>query len=94
MDKIISQAIEIFGEDIQLTVAVEELSELTKEICKYKRGNNNKSEILEEMADCYIVLAELQKIFKIDSNDLNNMIKYKIERLRRRMANQYDREAD
>ena len=74
MDKILKQAIEHYGTDIQLTVAIEELSELTKEICKSRRGSNNKSELLEEIADCYIILEELQIIYNIDSTALMQMV--------------------
>lgn len=40
-EEIFKQAINTYGVDMQLNVAVEEFSELTKEICKYKRGAKN-----------------------------------------------------
>ena len=61
----IEKAIATYGVDMQLTVAVEECSELIKEICKLKRGNNNIDGITEEMADCYIMLEQLGVIFGI-----------------------------
>lgn len=85
MDKILREAIEHYGTDVQLTVAIEELSELTKEICKSRRGSKNISELIEEIADCYIILEELQIIYDINSTALMSMIDYKKERLRRRM---------
>lgn len=81
----IRKAIETYGKDMQLTVAVEELSELIKEICKHKRGLNNILAITEEMADCYIILAELQHIFGIDSKRLNTMVEFKLDRLEKRL---------
>jgi NTP pyrophosphatase (non-canonical NTP hydrolase) len=75
------KAIEKFGKDNQLTVAVEEFSELTKEICKHKRGADNLDNIIEEMADCYIMLSQLQIIFGIDYEDLMNAIDQKEKRL-------------
>ena len=47
----IERAIEAYGKDMQLNVAIEELSELIKEICKYKRGSNNRKNIIEEMTE-------------------------------------------
>ena len=71
--------------DMQLTVAVEEFSELTKEICKCKRGADNIESIAEEMADCYIMLKQMEIIFDIDHEDLNEMVKNKIGRLEKRL---------
>ena len=85
MDKILHKAIEHYGTDVQLTVAIEELSELIKEICKNRRGNSNISELTEEVADCYIILEELLYIYDINTKALMTMIDYKKERLRRRM---------
>ncbi len=85
MDTVIKKAIATYGKDLQLTVAVEELSELIKEICKHKRGLNNILAITEEMADCYIILAELQHIFNIDSKRLNTMIEFKLDRLEKHL---------
>lgn len=81
INPIIKKAVETYGKDLQLTVAAEELSELIKEICKHKRGLNNILAITEEMADCYIILAELQLIFGIDSKKLNTMVEFKLDRL-------------
>ena len=66
----LEKAIETYGKDMQLTVAVEELSELIKEICKNKRGADNREAIIEEMADCYIMLKQLEIIFDIDYRDI------------------------
>ena len=70
---------------MQLTVAVEELSELIKEICKCKRGSNNLENIIEEMADCYIMLKQLEIIFDIDYNDIVMIRNNKIDRLAKRL---------
>lgn len=81
----IRKAIEIYGKDMQLTVAVEELSELIKEICKHKRGNDNLAGLTEEMADCCIILYELQYIFSITDEKLTTVIKTKLDRLENRL---------
>lgn len=81
------KAIDTFGEDMQLNVAVEEFSELTKEICKHKRGADNISNIIEEMADCYIMLEQMKIIFGISELSVSYEIHRKIERLKNNIKN-------
>mgnify|MGYP003290221817 CR=1 FL=1 len=82
---ILEKAIETYGKDMQLNVAIEELSELIKEICKNKRGADNIDNIIEEMADCYIMLAQLAIIFNIERSELDARMNRKINRLRCRI---------
>lgn len=77
----LEKAIETNGVDMQLTVAVEELSELIKEICKNKRGRDNRDNIIEEMADCYIMLEQLAIIYGIRLNEIVAMMYSKMQRL-------------
>lgn len=81
----LSKAIEVYGKENQLTVAVEEFSELIKEICKHKRGEDNKARIIEEMADCYIMLVQLELMFDINVADINKEIRRKENRLQKRI---------
>ena len=85
MNNTLKRAIDTYGTDMQLTVATEEFAELTKEICKYKRGRNNILSIVEEMADCYIMLEEMQIIFNLDFNIISDEIARKVDRLERRL---------
>ena len=55
---------EKFGAKNQLIVAIEELSELQKELCKYLRDKTNIRNISEEMADVEIMLEQLKLIFE------------------------------
>lgn len=82
----LEKAIEVYGKDMQLTVAIEEFSELIKEICKHKRGEDNRDNILEEMADCYIMLEQLEIIFDIDFSQINDEIVKKENRLEKRLS--------
>lgn len=82
----IEKAIETYGKDMQLTVAVEEFSELIKEICKNKRGEDNREHIIEEMADCYIMMEQLGLIYQIKDNEIYSMMEDKIDRLENRLA--------
>lgn len=56
--------IEKFGAKNQIIVAIEELSELQKELCKYLRDKTNIRNISEEIADVEIMLEQLKLIFE------------------------------
>ena len=61
------------GYVLQKIVAIEELSELQKELTKDLRGNANDEHIAEEMADVEIMLEQLKIMY--DNND--NVKRYK-----------------
>lgn len=82
----LEKAVETYGKDMQLTVAVEELSELIKEICKSKRGGDNRDNIIEEIADCYIMLKQVEIIFNIHHDEMLDMLNTKISRLKNRIS--------
>ena len=52
-----------FGTDIQLVIAIEEMSELTKELTKTIRGYDRQENIIEEIADVRIMIEQLELIF-------------------------------
>lgn len=84
-EEILAEAIGTFGTDMQLTVAIEEMSELTKEICKAKRGAKNQDNIAEEMADVYIMLKQLEMIF-CNSLEVDRAIEKKLKRLKLKLS--------
>jgi hypothetical protein len=55
---------EEYGQSYEMVVAIEELSELTKELCKDMRDQGDEEAIAEEMAEVEIVLAHLKLIYK------------------------------
>lgn len=57
-----------YGQANQLIVALEELSECQKEICKVMRGQSNLNHLAEEIADATIMLEQVRLIFGL--NDL------------------------
>ena len=81
---ILQQAIKEYGPTAQLWVVLEEMSELAKEICKNKRGKDNRNEIAEEIADVEIMLAQLEMIFGIQS-EVGKHYEAKIDRLNQRL---------
>ena len=66
-------------------MSIEEMSELTKELLKNRRGKENRSLIADEMADVYIMLEQLKFIFGIDETELKVNAEFKLRRLRERM---------
>lgn len=64
--KVYKLAIEQYGEEMQSIVALEELSEVQKEICKYTRGKGNEEHLAEEIADATIMLEQLCIIYDVD----------------------------
>ena len=73
-----------YGKDSQVLIAIEEMSELTKELCKYFRRYDRKNEIIEEIADAEIMIEQLKCLFDIHT-EVSNEIDYKLERQIRRM---------
>jgi hypothetical protein len=76
--EIYRKAFEKFGQ-LQITKAIEEMSELQKELCKLLLGNGDREHIAEEMADVEIMLSQLKEIF---TNKLL-VAGYKVEKLQR-----------
>lgn len=59
---VLFRAIDTFGEESQQLMVIEEMSELTKEISKRFRGEDNIDHIAEEIADVEIMLDQLKLI--------------------------------
>lgn len=85
---VLEKAIEVYGADLQKQVAIEEMAELTKEICKDFRGKGNREHILEEIADVKIMLSQLLIMYDIKVYELNDVMISKLERLEKRLANE------
>lgn len=90
-NEIIKKAIDTYGIDAQCLMAIEEMSELTKAICKESRarGKDNYTLVLanigEEIADVRIMLDQLCIIFGIDTKELET---HKLVRLKERLEQQ------
>ena len=84
---IYKQLIDKFGKKAQVIVAIEELSELQKELCKYLRGDAGIRKISEEMADVEIMLEQLKIIFE-NEHPINIEKNYKINRIKERYFNE------
>lgn len=86
---ILKRAIETFGKDAQIEMAVEEMAELIFAIQKLKRAGswsdaNTFAQLTEEMADVKIMLQQLEMIFG-NQHMVDQFVDMKIERLNERI---------
>lgn len=72
-----------FG-DLQMVVAVEELSELQKEVCKAMRGKFNKEHLAEEIADVKIMIDQIMLHYAIQESEVQQVIDEKLKRTEER----------
>ena len=79
------KAISTYGEKAQKLVAIEEMSELTKEICKDFRGQLNREHLIEEVADVTIMIYQLLMMYEIGDEEIQQMCERKMERLKERL---------
>ena len=82
--KIYKDAIDFFGNTSQKIMVIEEMSELTKELCKELRDRGNIEDIADEVADVEITLAQIKMIYGIDTL-VEEHKDYKLHRFASRM---------
>lgn len=82
----LEQIIKVGTPEKQIIVAMEELSELIKELAKYMRGNGNEENIQEEVCDCSIMIDQLKMMFLFDEDDNDEIINMKIKRTLKRLG--------
>ena len=83
--KVYQAALRKWGVDLQTMMAVEEMSELTKEICKIKRGKMDLDALADEIADVTIMLEQLREIYGLNDAVCDHM-DAKILRLQSRVG--------
>ncbi len=81
------RCIDVWGEDAQIKMCIEEMSELTKELCKSWRKDHNNPELIrnicKEIADVQNMADEMQMIFGEEL--VEKFRKEKIERTNKRL---------
>ena len=91
---ILKCAIETYGVDAQIDIAIEECSELIKALIKFRRNNGEGStvvDVCEEVADVQIMLDQLRLIF--DKQVIEDMRIDKLLRLKERY-NEWQRKSN
>ncbi len=58
--QVYTNALMVYGQRSQMVVAIEELSETQKELCKILRGKGDMEHLAEEIADATIMLEQLR----------------------------------
>ena len=84
---IYNQAIEHYGVNSQIDIAIEEMSELTKALLKHRRYGTEDTykDIRDELADVEICLQYIRLIYSIDDKSLEFIKNSKLDRLKKRM---------
>ena len=91
LEQRLKKFMECWGFDAQARMAIEEMSELTKALCKYERfGKENapqeiKDNILEELADVHNMIAQLEMYF--GKEEIEKIRLQKIERTEKLLNN-------
>lgn len=84
INKILTDTIYIYGEDSQIWMAIEEMSELSNALAKYRRNRVTNEDVCEEIADVAIMIIQLSKIFGPDN--VSDYFESKLDRLDKRLA--------
>ncbi len=82
---VIKKSIEHYGKEVQSTVCMEECAELIQAISKGKRGNLDKCNLAEEMADVIICIEMLKQIYNITEDEIYSWVITKQERTIKRI---------
>ncbi len=92
-----TEIVDYYGVKTQIPVWIEEMSELTKVLCKWFRkydqleGDINLqllADMQEEITDVTICLDQLKYAIKFMEDDLMKEYKFKVKRQRKRIANE------
>ena len=75
-----NDALKKFGKSRQSIIAMEELSELQKEISKFLRDKGDSDHLAEEVADVEIMIEQLKQFYDI-SNEVFEWKRKKLARL-------------
>ena len=88
--RVLLKARKTYGNKNQILVCIEELNELACVLAKYPRYEDEKKatkelyqKALDEVADVYIILEHVKKIFHISEVDLSERMSKKVSRVSR-----------
>lgn len=90
--ELLTRAVKTWGESSQVDIAIEEMSELTKALCKIRRARNSADRptaiinAVEEIADVQIMLDQLRIIYARTASSMEKSIaEAKLKRLASRL---------
>ena len=84
--KVLETALDTYGFQNQSDILIEEMSELTKAVIKYRRYGTNKEylDLCEEIVDVAIMLQQM--LFATYGTHFDDIVKSKIDRLAERLT--------
>ena len=80
MKESLEKILNYYGYEAQTIQAIEEMAELSKELCKYLNGRGKSEKVIEEMADVQIMLNQLKLLFYVEDDELEKEMQYKVAR--------------
>ena len=86
--EIMRSAIRKNGKVMQTVVAIEEMSELQKELSKFIRGKGNRENLIEEVADVLVMVTQIQLMYYIPDDEVEKVMRLKLNRLKERMQDE------
>ena len=73
-----------YGKSHQVSKLLEEVGEFIETVM-----NEDKENMVQEIADCTVMLKQFQYYYGIEDKEIEEVTKYKIERTIKRMENEY-----
>ena len=86
--KVCTDVLTFYGYDMERMVAIEEMSELTKELSKQKRGEGNRDHLIEEIADVYLCLEKIEQMNNITHEERSEWIARKTDVIKTRIKSE------
>ena len=97
--KLLQKARDTYGSKNQIIVSIEECNELSAILAKFARYHNSdtaattlKPQVLDEVADVYVVLEHVKAIFNITNTEILERAEKKLQRLERWLETSDDME--
>lgn len=79
------------GANIKNAICIEEFSEIIRQISKQIRGKGDRNELLKEVADSYICLFTICKIYGFSKETTDKAIDVKLAHEKKKLEEQYGR---
>ena len=73
-----------YGKSHQVSKLLEEVGEFIETVI-----NEDKENMIQEIADCFVMLKQFQYYYGITDEEIEEVMKYKVERTIKRMENEY-----
>jgi len=84
MEKVLKKAIEVWGEDAQINMAIQEMAELIKELTDISRDRTSKEKLATEICDVEILMKQLRIILSRKYDGFEELIeKEKVRKIER-----------